>query len=220
MPPLVSCQNSVGAKRVTSKVSFLLRPLLGLFVKRAGLFLPLAFALAACQLSLPGSGPTTIALFDGSLTVAAPSGYCIDPQTATQTGESAVVLIGRCRATSKATAALVTVTVGVPGSAAVMAAGGETLAAFFTSADGRATLSRSGNPSDVTVNRAVMAGEDFLMLLSDQTVGTYWRAITGMRGRVLTVSAGGTVEVPLTPEASREILDATLAALHAANLAS
>ena len=101
-----------------------------------------------------------------------------------------------------------------------MAAGGETLAAFFTSADGRATLSRSGNPSDVTVNRAVMAGEDFLMLLSDQTVGTYWRAITGLRGRVLTVSAGGTVEVPLTPEASREILDATLAALHAANPAS
>ena len=173
--------------------------------------------LAACVPGLPGSGPARIALFGGSLIVAAPYGYCINPETATQTGELAVVLIGRCRDGSQAAAALVTVTVGPPGSAAVLAAGGPELAAFFTSAQGRATLARSGKASDVTISRAVMAGEDFVMLLTDRSAGTYWRAITGLRGRVVTVSAAGTEAVTLTPESGRDVLNATLAALHNAN---
>lgn len=173
--------------------------------------------LAACLPGLTGSGPARIALFGGSLIVAAPYGYCINPETATQTGESAVVLIGRCRDGSQAAAALVTVTVGPSGSAAVMAAGGPELAAFFTSQQGRATLARSGEASDVTISRAVMAGGDFVMLLTDRSAGTYWRAITGLRGRVVTVSAAGTDAVTLTPEAGRDVLNATLAALHSAN---
>ncbi len=173
--------------------------------------------LAACVPGLPGSGPARIALFGGSLIVAAPYGYCINPETATQTGDLAVVLIGRCRDGSQAAAALVTVTVGPPGSAGVLAAGGPELAAFFTSAQGRATLARSGKAADVTISRAVMAGGDFVMLLTDRSAGTYWRAITGLRGRVVTVSAAGTQDVTLTPESGRDVLNATLAALHSAN---
>ena len=185
-------------------------------LRRTALGLAL-LGLAACVPGLPGSGPTRIALFGGSLIVAAPYGYCINPETATQTGDLAVVLIGRCRDGSQAAAALVTVTVGPPGSAAVLAAGGPELAAFFTSAQGRATLARSGKASDVTISRAVMAGDDFVMLLTDRSAGTYWRAITGLRGRIVTVSAAGTEAVTLTPESGRDVLNATLAALHSAN---
>jgi hypothetical protein len=180
-------------------------------------FAALLAGLSACQTGFPGAGPTQIALFDGALKVAAPPGYCIDPETAVETGDSAVVLIGRCRDGSAITAALVTVTVGSPGSAGVLAAGNQALSDFFTSAQGRATLSRSGRAEDVTVSRAVAAEGDFLMLLTDRNAGTYWRAIIGLKGRVVTVSAAGTDEVKLNPESARKVLDATLAALRRAN---
>ncbi len=172
---------------------------------------------AACVLSLPGAAPTQMALFDNTLTIAAPRGYCVDPQSATQTGDSAVVLIGRCRDGSQADAALVTVTVGAPGSAAVLAAGGQQLSDFFTSPEGLAALARSGKAADVVVSKALMAEGDFLMLLTDASAGTYWRAITGLNGRLVTVAAAGTQQVALTPERARVILDATLVALHRAN---
>jgi hypothetical protein len=98
-----------------------------------------------------------------------------------------------------------------------MAAGGEQLAAFFTSDQGRATLARSGQTGDVTISRAAMAGNDFVMLLSDSSVGTYWRGITALRGRAVSVSAVGTETVEVSPDLGREILDATLASLHDAN---
>lgn len=187
------------------------------FFGPAGILALAGLALMGCVPGIGGSGPAKIALFGGGFTVAAPNGYCIDPQTATQTGDTAVVLIGRCRDGSQAAAALVTVTVGSAGSGAVMAAGGQELAAFFTTDQGRATLARSGQTSDVTITRAVMAGPDFVMLLSDRSLGTYWRAVSAMRGRAVTVSAAGTDGVEVSPEKGRDILNATLAALHRAN---
>ncbi len=174
-------------------------------------------SLCACPPGLPGGGTPQIGLFDGAFRVAAPAGYCIDPQNVSQTESTAVVLIGRCRDGSASTAALVSVTIGEPGSGAVMAAGPEGLSAFFTSPEGLATLSRSGSASDVVVQKAVMAGPNFLLLLADRTSGTYWRAISGMKGRVITTSAIGTQDVTLTPEAGRAVLDATLVALRRAN---
>lgn len=183
---------------------------------RPGLML-CALLLCACQMSLPGTGPTRLDLFAGAMTVAAPLGYCVSPETAQMTEETAVVLIGRCRDGSAADAALVTVSVGGAGSAAVLAAGGQALADFFVSSQGRATLARSGGAGDVSIVTAMMAGPDFLLLLNDRESGIYWRAVTGLRGRLVTVSVAGTAQVPLTPEKARAILDDTLAALHRAN---
>ncbi len=184
---------------------------------RAGGVALATLGLSGCVAGTLGSGPARTTLFDGGFTVAAPNGYCIDPQTATQTGDTAVVLIGRCRDGSQAAAALVTVTVGSAGSGAVMAAGGPELAAFFTTDQGRATLARSGQTGDVTITKAVMAGPDFVMLLTDRRLGTYWRAVTALRGRAVTVSAAGTDGVDVSPEKGRDILNATLTALHKAN---
>ncbi len=185
--------------------------------RRIACALGLGLALSGCVVPGSGAGPAQISLFGGSVKVAAPPGYCVITDKATLTGASAVVLIGRCQDGARARAAVVTVTVGDPGSAAVLAAGGEALAAFFTSAPGRATLAPSGRASDVAVGKAVMAGDDFLMLLTDRTNGTYWRAITGLKGRLVTVTAMGSEEMPLAPENSRDLLNAALLALHRAN---
>lgn len=186
------------------------------FRPRAGLVGVLVL-LWGCQMSLPGTGPARLDVLGGQITVAAPFGYCISPETANLTDETAVVLIGRCLDGTKSDAALVTVSIGGNGSAAVLAVGGAALAAFFTSAPGRATLARSGRPGDVSVVKVSMSGEDFLLFLNDRISGTYWRAITGLSGRLVTVSVAGTAEVPLTPERARVILDSTLAAMRRAN---
>jgi hypothetical protein len=184
---------------------------------RAGLLGLVLTLFAACQTGTLGGGATKIALFGGTITVAAPPGYCISPGNVSQTGEAAVVLIGKCSDASTSAAAVVTVSVGQPGSAAVMAAGPQALSAFFTSAQGRATLARSARAQDVTVRKALMAGPNFLMLVADRVEGTYWRAIMGIRGRAITVSAIGTRQAPLSPEASRALVDGTLKALLSAN---
>jgi len=45
----------------------------------------------------------------------------------------------------------------------------------------------------------------------------YWRAMLGLRNRLVSVSVQGATEADLTPDDSRAILDRTLAALRRAN---
>ena len=64
---------------------------------------------------------------------------------------------------------------------------------------------------------ALTAGDAYLLHLSDRTVGEYWRAVVGLNGRLVTISANGAQDAPLAPPAGRAVLDATLIALHRAN---
>lgn len=159
--------------------------------------------LAACELSLPalpGQGLRELQILDKTLTVAAPRGYCIDPATSVDTGEAVVVLIGRCTAGGQVAAALLSMTIGPPGSAGVLAAGPDALSSFFTSVAGRKLLARDGVAAHVIVTE-VKFGEGSLFLhLQDQEAGEYWRAIAGIRGRLVTISASGATGAPLTPE--------------------
>lgn len=173
--------------------------------------------LSACQLGFPGAGPRQAKLFGGEVTVATASGYCIDGSKSEETADSAVVMIGRCFYGARARPAVITVTLGPPGSAAVLAAGPDALAAFFMSPEGRASLARSGRAEDANVSTAIQSGADFLMLITDRETPPYWRAITGLSGRLATVSAMGTSRVALDEAGSRKILETTLAALHRAN---
>jgi hypothetical protein len=176
-------------------------------------------ALAACDLASFG-GTTRVALFDGAMTLAAPAGYCIDPAAVQQSGDTVVAVLGRCAATSTATPGLLTVSVGQPGSAGVVTAGGEALAAFFTSTEGRRVLSRDGRAQDVQVRQAVGRPDAFVMRITDRAVGDYWRAVTGIGGRLVTISATGAEAAPLSPEAGRTLVDAAVSALRAANPAA
>ena len=173
-------------------------------------------ALAACDLASFG-GTTRVALFEGAMTLAAPPGYCIDPAAVQKSGDTVVAVLGRCASTSTVTPGLLTISVGQPGSAGVMAAGGPALAAFFTSTEGRRVLSRSGRAQDVQVRQAVGRPDAFLMRLTDRAVGDYWRAVTGIGGRLVTISATGAEGTPLAPEAGRKLVDAAVLALRMAN---
>ena len=164
-----------------------------------------------------GAGPRSVALLDGAIVAAAPAGYCLAPGAGRRSDDGAVVLMGRCTATSGADPAVLTLSVGPAGSAGAMAAGGEGLAAYFTSTEGRGALSRRGRADDVSVLAAVGEAEAFLLHVRDAAVGDYWRAVTGIRGRLVTVSASGPEGQALPEGKGRALVEAAVAALRRAN---
>lgn len=176
-----------------------------------------ALTLSACDAVNPLSGPKQVSVLGGSLQVGAPNGYCISPAASQQAANTAVVLIGRCTAEGRVQAALVTVTIGRPASAGVMLAGTQALAAYFASPAGRKALSRDGRLNDVGVIQTVSTENAVLLHVLDRVAGDYWRAVTGLNGRLVTVSANATERAPLTAAQGRKLVEDTLFALHQAN---
>ncbi len=177
----------------------------------------LALALAGCELGSITPAVRQVALLRGEIQVRAPRLYCIDSQTVRSVGDTAVVLIGPCTQGGLVAAALVTVTIGRFASAGVMLAGAEALEAFMASEAGRRALSRSGRARDVEVLESGVLEGRLLLHLKDRMAGEYWRAVIGIKGRLVTISASGAAGVPLTSQAGRKLVDETGDAMIAAN---
>ena len=175
----------------------------------------LGLALAGCDLGTEGA--REVAVLQGQINVRAPLFYCVGLQSARSTRDTAVVLIGRCTSMGGVAAALVTVTVGHAASAGVMAAGGAALGHFFATPAGRHALSRDGRANDVEVLQAGVLDGRLLLHIKDRVAGDSWRAIMGVKGRLVTVSASGAQGAPLTADEGRALVEATLDALQEAN---
>lgn len=160
---------------------------------------------------IPGFGPETVEVMPG-VTLGLPQGYCLDREASSIADEGSALLLGRCHDDVGAVPAVLRVSLGAPGSASVLATAPADLAAYFTSEAGRASLSPSGNPGDIHIVTALSQGPDFLLQIDSTTEGRYWRAITDLTGRLITVSAIGTRNVPLTAQDSRNLVEQTLAA--------
>lgn len=174
-----------------------------------------AVLLAGCVET--GGGLRSVALLDGALVAAAPAGYCLAPRTGQRSGDSAVVIMGRCSADGATVPAVLTLSIGQAGSAGVLAGGGTALAAYFTSAEGRAALSRSGRASEVEVLSARDVQGAFVMQLRDRQAGESWRGVDGLRGRLVTVSVAGPDGEALEDGQGRALVLAAFAALRRAN---
>ncbi|NJM81866.1 MAG: cation transport ATPase, partial [Tabrizicola sp.] len=130
-----------------------------------------------------------------------------------------MMIIGRCSDTVNSPPAVITATVGTAGSAAILASAPGQLAAFFASPEGRATLSRTGDADEVTMLE-ILASDDALVLhLTDRAVGEYWRAVLGLRGRLVTLAVTPPAGLPLSPAEGRRLLDRSISAMRAANAA-
>lgn len=160
-----------------------------------------------------GSGTGIVAMFGGAMKAAAPAGYCIEPSASTASGEGAVVLMGRCAGAAATVApALITVSLGGPGSSVVLQSGARALSDYFLSPAGRAALARDGRAGSVRVLQTSVAEGALMLRVADRTVGDYWRAILGLKGRLVTIS----VTAP-DPDAGRRLLEAAMAAMRRAN---
>lgn len=165
----------------------------------------------------PAVADRTAPVLGGVVQVGLPDGYCIDRAASREGRDAAVILMGRCSTLSADDPAIVTVSVGTAGSASVLRGGGKQLAAFFSSDRGRAMLSRSGRPGDVRILRASDSREGFYLFLADRRLGQYWRAVTGVKGRLIAVSASGAPGQTLPPEAGRDLVEQVVRSVRRAN---
>lgn len=189
---------------------------MSIWISKAALGLGLLLV-SACVPEFTLSPARSASVLGGAVSIGVPSGYCIDRSASRTSGDNAIVLMGRCSDGASTVPALITVAVGEAGSAAVLQAGGPALATFFASSQGRAMLSRSGRPGDVRVLQAVGTADAFLLHVEDRALGEYWRGVTQVKGRLVTVSAKGAAGLPLAPAVGRTIVDSTLTAMRAAN---
>lgn len=181
------------------------------------------FLLAACVAlvgcGLPQDATTQVAVLGGEVRVKAPKSYCVDTKSAKSVDDTAVVLIGRCNAAGQVAAALVTVTVGRFASAGVMLASTDALRDFMSSPAGRRALSRSGRAEDVEVLESGVLDGQLMLHLKDRIAGDYWRAIIGINGRLVSISASGAEGILLTPNQGRKLVEQTVATVRDANSA-
>ncbi len=189
---------------------------MSIWINKSFVFIALA-GFTACQGLDLAPQSRKVSVLDGAVIIAPPNGYCVDAKASRSGKDSAVILMGRCSASSGLAAALVTASVGAAGSGAALSIGPVALTRFFNSDQGLAMLSSSGKPEDVTVKAAQIDGETLFLQIEDKTTGTYWRAFSGLQGRLLSLTAAGVDQVILNPDDGRNLLAQTLVALNKAN---
>jgi hypothetical protein len=180
----------------------------------SGALLALLAGCAGMPIALPSRNVTVLG---GAITVAPPAGYCADPKASSDGGDTAVVLMGRCLATSSSAPALITASIGAAGSGAALDAGPVALTQFFTSDAGRGMLAASGKASDAVVTTSQTEDDALLLAIKDSQLGTYWRGILALKGRLVMLSATGVENLALPPDQGRALLSRALSALRRAN---
>jgi hypothetical protein len=175
-----------------------------------------ALALAGCT----AAGPPAPAARQGGLVVAAPAGFCIAPGTRAAAGAGQFVAFRRCRGPGP----VLTATVGAAGSAAGLDLSGAAVAAYAGSQAGRRALSRAGDPASVALREVLVADGAVLIRLTDaapapapMAPGDSWRAVFALDGRLVTLTASGTVAAALDRDSGRAVIGRFVGAMQAAN---
>ena len=168
------------------------------------------------------AGPATVAVLGGAVTVAGPAGYCIDAEATRETDIEAFVLLVRCRGTVRAAPILSAAITGTPAPDVGDPEAMRALAAFLDTPPGRAQLSRSGDPRDVTLERATYSDNAIWLLIRDRGNPdsfdeTYWRAVLPVAGRVVTLSVLAAENHPFETEAGLALLTRFVMRMRQAN---
>jgi hypothetical protein len=186
---------------------------------------------AVAQDAAPSPAPLRVTVDGGAVAVTGPSGYCIDRAASRADAAGAFLLLGSCaalgggRARPETGPAMLTATVANRSSGAGIGPEGfDELIAFFGSEPGRAALSRTGRAETVRLVSAEKRGRAVYLQIEDsaaapgQTIApVYWRAIVALRGRMVTLSALSNSAAPVSPGDLRNVLEAFVDRMTAAN---
>jgi hypothetical protein len=176
--------------------------------------------------------PSALAADGPGVRVVPPRGFCISEGNEQQ----GLVLIGTCAAVRGGAGfgradvpAILTATVGPPGSAMPIEGQAEVLTGFFTSAAGRRALSRSGRAETVEILEAVILpdrrfGPAFALHARDtapfpggKASADYWRALFPLGSQMVTLTVTGLVAYPMDRDAGLALLREFVAAIYRAN---
>ncbi len=177
---------------------------------------------AAGRLGLAASGPASVTVLDGAMTVTGPDGYCIDEEATRESGSEAFVFFARCRPGMRASPVLSATVTGHAGTGSASAADLRRLADFLDGQTGRAQLSRRGRAGDVRIEETLI--QDGVLWLRIHDAGNpealhpaYWRAILPVGERVVTLSVMSSRAHPVGGARELEVLRAFVARMRGAN---
>ncbi len=180
-----------------------------------------SFALAGCLDA--GTALRQRPVLDGAVIVAAPRGYCIDPDGLREGDGAALALVGRC-ASGTAAPAILTVAVGPAGTAQGLIGAQQAMANFFASAEGRAALSRTGDGTTVTVDEVVVQGSAVLIRLQDSSPNPQapgqsksWRSVLPIGNRLVSLTVTGAGDGGLSTTQGQALLTAFVDAMQRSN---
>lgn len=193
----------------------------------------IALALAGCVVPETGAPipvQTQARIADGKIVIAAPRGFCVDPKTLRDAPGASFVLFGHCPAMARDPAqprpsapVLLSVTLG-PEDNLSDSARIKTIAAFFETDIGRATLARSGRTEDVDLIEARPGQGRLLLKIRDRSAPAsvaeaqvFWRMITVIEGRIASLSVMPLAENQVSDARQRELLVEFISQIRAAN---
>ena len=170
----------------------------------------------------PANGPQTIRVIADSMTVSGPAGYCVDIEATQDSGVEAFVLLVRCRGTLRPAPVLSAAITGTPAPDSSDPSQLRRLTDFLATPPGRAQLSRSGDPHDVTVHRATYSDGAIWLLIEDRGNpdsfdNLYWRAILPVSGRIVTLSVLASADHPFDEAAGLALLTRFVMRIRSAN---
>ena len=200
---------------------------------RLGGFLLGLGLLAACANLEPDieGAERSVQVTSDNVTIAGPSGFCVDPTAIQNADDTGFVLLGNCAAISGSdlagqpdVSAVLTAAVSAPSVGASLTANLAALDTFFRSEDGRALLSRSGDASSVQILATQTADDMFLLHARDTSGGNltgvatdYWRAYLDIGPRLATLSVLALADDEVSDDAALDVLSDFASVVQAAN---
>ena len=201
------------------------------------LLLALIPFIAACSMS-PTEGIMRSRVVDAggvNITVSGPHGFCIDERLVDEARVGVFIFLSDCAANPGAGPSIARVPIsavltasisnkGLPGAEESMNGALGQLESFLKTPFGQLTLSKSRNPETLNVLSITRTDNAIYAFVQDGTATThtgesprFWRAFTEVNGRLAALSATGYNASDPDQERIQRILEAFVAAMHAAN---
>lgn len=195
-----------------------------------GLVCLAALGLSGCVVALPRAASERTEVLDGTLTLAAPPGFCVDGKSVQSNADGAFVLWGLCAAMSRfaeapkpAHKAMLSASIG-PLAPQPLETAFDRYESFLRTEAGRAALARSGLASDVEILEITREPGLMLLKIADRSAPpeaaveqVYWRAVTAVAGRVGALSVLPLVGSGMDDAAQIALLHSFDASIRAAN---
>lgn len=179
-----------------------------------------------------GTAPVrAVSVTSDLVTVTGPEGFCVDPDSTRDNGNTAFVLMGNCAVISgrrsagqPSVQAILTASLSEADASQTLRGAIPDLDTFFASEEGRELLSRAGEADTVEVLDSFHQGDVFYLRARDssaseiQDVSTdYWRSYLDVGDRIATLTVLGREDSPLPQDSSLQTLRAFTQAVQDAN---
>lgn len=187
------------------------------------LVLTLILVTACGRLGVGPSGTPpvrAVSVTSDMVTITGPEGFCVDPESTRDSGDTAFVLMGNCAVISDrrsagqpSVQAILTASLSEADASQTLRGAIPDLGTFFTSDEGRQLLSRAGEADTVEVLDSFHQGDVFYLRARDSSASEiqnvsadYWRSYLDVGDRIATLTVLGRDDSPIPSDTGLQTL--------------